>query len=338
MAELHDWLAAGTPDAILVTVAAAEGSVPRGPGTHMLVGARRQWGTIGGGHLELHAAALARAMLEDDRPACRLERCPLGPGLGQCCGGVVHLAFEPADRDHVARLAAHGRADVWRAVALDGPPRRALFDAQGRPLDDVSPPSDAPLFAFDGGTRVLRAPDGGRWLLDLVPAPREHVWLFGAGHVGAALVRVLADLPCRVCWVDERADLFPEHVPASVAVEVTDTPEALVDAAPPGAVFLVMTHSHALDQRLVEAMLRRPVRAPADWVGLIGSHTKRKQFEHRLRERGIADARLAELVCPIGIAGIAGKEPAVIAVAVAAQLLALWERRRTQPPTPSGTT
>ena len=148
--------------------------------------------------------------------------------------------------------------------------------------------------------------------------------LFGAGHVGAAIVRAMADLPCRITWVDERADLFPAQVPAHVAVEATDVPEALAASAPPGTAFLVMTHSHALDQRLAETILKRQS-YHQDWFGLIGSSTKRKQFEHRLRERGVDSRRLDAMVCPIGVAGIEGKAPAVIAIAVAAQLLTVWE-------------
>jgi xanthine dehydrogenase accessory factor len=146
--------------------------------------------------------------------------------------------------------------------------------------------------------------------------------LFGAGHVGAAIVRALAELPCQITWVDEREDMYPETLPANTRMEATDIPEALVDAAAPGSCFLVMTHSHALDQRLSERILRR---TDVGWFGLIGSKTKRMQFEHRLRERGISMARLSDMVCPIGIPGITGKAPAVIAAAVAAQLLQVWE-------------
>ena len=151
--------------------------------------------------------------------------------------------------------------------------------------------------------------------------------LFGAGHVGAAIVRALGELPCRVTWVDEREEVFqhafPAGVPANVTVEATDTPEALVEKAPQGTTFLVMTHSHALDLNLSHAILSRP--GANDWFGLIGSDTKRRQFEHRLRERGILETRLEAMVCPIGLPGIAGKAPAVIAASVAAQLLSLWE-------------
>lgn len=337
---MEDWLSAAASDAgsapgtptgadpapqVLVTVAEVEGSVPREPGARMLVGRSRQWGTVGGGHLELRAVETARAMLASaglEQTARRLERFPLGPSLGQCCGGVVQLAFELLDRAHARALAARSTEDSWRLVALDGAPDLALFDAGGRLIQG----DPAPGFTRERGTHIMRGPDGRRWLVDKVEAPRHHLMLFGAGHVGAAIVRALADLPCRVSWVDEREDLFPEQVPANVAIEATDTPEALAEQAAPGTSFLVMTHSHALDQRLAETILKRPG-FDADWFGLIGSNTKRKQFEHRLRDRGIDAARLASMVCPIGVPGIDGKQPAVIAVAVAAQLLMVWEAR-----------
>ncbi|MGJ7915828.1 xanthine dehydrogenase accessory protein XdhC [Massilia sp. LXY-6] len=306
---------------VLVTVAAVEGSVPREPGAKMLVDAVRQWGTVGGGHLELRGAEVARAMLATGE-ARRLERFPLGPGLGQCCGGVVQLAFELLDHAHAALLAARTAEDSWRLVALDGAPELALFDARGQQLYGGA----AADFTRGHGTHIMREPGGRRWLVDKIEAPRAHLMLFGAGHVGAAIVRALGELPCRVTWIDEREDLFPEHLPANVTVEATDIPEALVEHAPPGTSFLVMTHSHALDQRLAEAILKRPA-FEADWFGLIGSHTKRKQFEHRLRERGVGQARLDAMACPIGVPGIEGKAPAVIAVAVAAQLLMVWETR-----------
>jgi xanthine dehydrogenase accessory factor len=317
---MDDWLIPTDRPAVLITVARVDGSVPREPGARMLVDASGQWGTVGGGHLELRGVETARAMLEQGE-ARRLERFPLGPSLGQCCGGVVHLAFERVDRDHCARLAARRHDDCWRLVALDGEPDRALVDALGHNI--LVQGGRYPDFERGGGTRVLLDANGRRWLVDHVPAPRAHVMLFGAGHVGAAVVRLLADLPCRVTWVDEREDQFPAALPHNVVAEATDMPEALVRAAAPGTSFLVMTHNHALDQRLAEAILRRP--AQRDWFGLIGSDTKRKQFEHRLRDRGISHARLDDMVCPIGIPGIEGKEPAVIAVAVVAQLLMVWE-------------
>jgi xanthine dehydrogenase accessory factor len=145
-----------------------------------------------------------------------------------------------------------------------------------------------------------------------------HVVLFGAGHVGHALVALLAHLPCVVQWVDARDECFPDEVPPNVQPEPTDTPEAIVDAAPPGSYFLVMTHNHALDFALAEQILRRDDFA---YFGMIGSRTKRVKFERRLIERGVAPAHLADMVCPIGVAGIVDKAPPAIAVAVCAELL-----------------
>ncbi|NML62621.1 xanthine dehydrogenase accessory protein XdhC [Massilia sp. RP-1-19] len=309
---------------VLVTVAIAEGSVPRDPGTRMLVDADTVTGTIGGGHLELRAIEIARTMLAGER-ARHFERFALGPGLGQCCGGVVHLLFERTDTELAALLRERAREDSWRMVAIDGAPDAALFDATGARIAG----SPAPAFVRGRGSHVMRDETGRRWLADAVFAPRSHLVLFGAGHVGAAIVRALADLPCTVSWVDERDDMFPRDVPANVTVEATDMPEALVAAAPEGASYLVMTHSHALDQRLTEAIMARK---GVGWFGLIGSHTKRKQFEHRLRDKGVDPARIEAMVCPIGLPGITNKAPAVIAASVCAQLLGVWEAQEASLP------
>ena len=321
---MDDWLSAGasTP-AILVTVAIVEGSGPRECGAHMLVEANRVFDTIGGGHLEHRAIETARAMLAEGRQR-HFERYALGPSLGQCCGGVVHLSFELFDAAQAALLGRRRQDDSWRVVAIDGAPESALFDGDGRWLLGVRPP----VFARDRGAYVMQEPDGRRWLVDPVFAPRAHLVLFGAGHVGTAIVRALAHLPCTVTWVDERDDMFPQQIPANVTVEATDVPEALVGAAPANTSYLVMTHSHALDQRLTEAIMAR---LDVGWFGLIGSKTKRRQFEHRLRARGVEPARIDTMVCPIGLAGITNKAPAVIAASVCAQLLTVWEAMQRTP-------
>jgi len=319
-----DWLGAAADGApsVLVTVAAIKGSAPREAGAKMLVRLDDFDGTVGGGHLEQRAIEIARAMLQGGA-AGGIERFPLGPALGQCCGGVAWLAFERCDAGQLALLRTRRHVDTWRIAALDGAAAWALFDADGR----VAGRGETPPFERSGGTRVLEQ-GGRRWLVDPILAPRHHLVLFGAGHVGAALVRALGPLPCRVTWVDQRDALFPHDVPANVTIEPTDTPEAAVDHAAPGASFLVMTHSHALDLRLCQAILARP---DAGWFGLIGSSTKRGQFEARLRERGVDAARLAAMVCPVGLPGIDGKAPAIIAASVAAQLLAVWEAATHEP-------
>jgi xanthine dehydrogenase accessory factor len=326
-----DWLRAqGDVPSVLVTVAAVKGSAPREPGAKMLVRADDFDDTIGGGHLEHRALEIARTMLGLGE-ARRFERFALGPSLGQCCGGVAWLAFERVDAAQVALLRARRNVDTWRLVALDGACEWAVFDDTA-PLAGT-PTTPAVERALEA--RVLDGEGGRRWLLDPVLAPRAHLMLFGAGHVGAAIVRALAELPCRVTWVDERDAMFPASIPPNVTIEATDTPEALVEHAAPGTSFLVMTHSHALDLRLCHAILARPAHlATSDWFGLIGSGTKRSQFEARLRERGIDDARLANMVCPIGLPDIAGKAPAVIAASSVAQLLAVWEAAHHPEPQP----
>jgi xanthine dehydrogenase accessory factor len=151
------------------------------------------------------------------------------------------------------------------------------------------------------------------------PPARFALQLYGAGHVGRAIVALLSDIPCRVWWIDEREAEFPARGDAPHIERVCVEPvEAEVAQAPAGAYFLVLTHSHELDLRIAEAILRR---GDFGWFGLIGSATKRARFEHRFEQRGIAPATVARMVCPIGVPGIEGKEPEVIAVAVVAQLL-----------------
>jgi xanthine dehydrogenase accessory factor len=160
------------------------------------------------------------------------------------------------------------------------------------------------------------------------PAPM-HVVLFGAGHVGHALIALLGSLPCVVQWVDERDELFPDEVPANVQVEATDTPDAIVDSAPAGAYFLVMTHNHALDFSLAARIMRR---RDFTYFGMIGSKTKRVKFERRLIERGVDSERLVEMTCPIGVTGIVDKAPTSIAVAVCAELLQVRSRAASAQP------
>ncbi|MCH8179702.1 MAG: xanthine dehydrogenase accessory protein XdhC [Proteobacteria bacterium] len=291
------WRAAGVP-AIVVEVQAIRGSTPREAGTRMLVAAP-DWvdgklegkveGTVGGGHLEWQAIALARQALADalggaqpgaEPTSPRLQpwtqTFALGPSLGQCCGGSVCLGFAPLD--------------------------------------------DATLAA---------------WAL---PAPRFHLELHGAGHVGQAIARLLADVDCSVRWIDERPAPGDTHMsdtqtsdrtglpspealaalPGHIRFLPSDAAEAEVRDAPAGACHLVLTHRHDLDLRIVHAILQRGDFA---FLGMIGSRTKRATFERRLRGMGHADAALARLACPIGLPDLAGKEPAVIAISAVAQLL-----------------
>jgi xanthine dehydrogenase accessory factor len=157
-------------------------------------------------------------------------------------------------------------------------------------------------------------------LFEMILPPAWRIALFGAGHVGRALVRLLGDLPCRVDWFDPRPAEFPDAVPGNVRAVVSDDPEGEVPDLPSGCDVVVFTHSHDLDQAIVAAALRR---RDLGYLGLIGSRTKRARLEARLGERGFAAGDLARIVCPIGLPGVGGKVPAEIAIAVAAQLLQL---------------
>jgi xanthine dehydrogenase accessory factor len=143
------------------------------------------------------------------------------------------------------------------------------------------------------------------------------LWLFGAGHVGNALVRVLGGLEFQITWVDGRDGVFPESITENVSILRSDAPEAEVSAAPAGAYYLILTHSHDLDYEIVRAILRRD---DAAWIGLIGSATKAKRFAQRLAAQGVPAKSIARIVSPIGITGIDSKLPGAIAVSVAAQL------------------
>lgn len=158
-----------------------------------------------------------------------------------------------------------------------------------------------------------------------------HVVLFGAGHVGKELAHILGRLPCRLTWIDPRPEMFPPGVAANTRVVIEEEPAWMVDEAPAGACYVVMTHSHALDLEIVEHALKRN---DTRFVGLIGSQTKAAKFRARLRRKGLSEDRIGDLVSPIGLVK-AGKHPAQVAVSVAAQLLslsALEERRQAASP------
>ncbi len=258
---------------VLVRVHAVQGSGPREVGAWMAVFTDTTTNTIGGGHLEHQAIAHARKLLTSDTAdqaakgsgtAPQLQRYALGPALGQCCGGVVHLSFQTISTQDSVYLASH------------------------------LAPSLQPLA------------------------------LFGGGHVGRALVKVLAPLPFAVRWIDSRDEIFPSDVPALVECEHSDPVHSAVNDLQPGSAVLIMSFSHAEDLDVVAACLQRQrVHADLRFIGLIGSKTKWASFQHRLLDRGFSDKDLTGVTCPIGVPDISGKAPEVVAIAVAAQLLQL---------------
>lgn len=266
-----------------ITVLATEGSAPRGAGTTMTVTLDQVSGTIGGGNLEYRAIEQARLLLAFPDGTWRVQDYPLGPLLGQCCGGRVRLLIERMDTPAPP-------ADTLRFTA-----ERVLREA-----------GEAPAFTARGG----RPEPGDRRAL-APDVPRLPVILFGAGHVGRAVARALEGLPFLLAWFDSRPD-YAER-PGVIHCAGEDVEQSIAGLQGHGAV-LIMTHDHALDYRLVRAALLGTGR----YVGLIGSRTKRARFVARLEADGIDVTRLT---CPVGLPGIYGKEPAVIATAIAAQLL-----------------
>ncbi|HZI83144.1 MAG TPA: xanthine dehydrogenase accessory protein XdhC [Casimicrobiaceae bacterium] len=330
IAALRDALAAGEP-AVLITVAATRGSAPREAGARMIATSRGTWGTIGGGHFEFEAIGIAREALSAASGGSWLARFPLAARLGQCCGGVATLLFQRFDAGAAGALEALSRRieggetlTLATAVRPDAPGPWVVAEEAGLPPAIVA--AAGPLLG-DAAAPLLIEEAGTTWFVERASANDFRVVVFGNGHVGRALVQVLGALPCAVTWVDERERDFPPSVPPNVAIVATDVPEAEVRAAAPGTMFLVMTHSHALDFELTSAIVARGDFA---YAGMIGSGPKRAQMERRLRERGFDAASIGRVVCPIGIRDIAGREPGAIAVAVAAELLQQRERAKAE--------
>jgi len=293
----------------MVTVVGAQGSTPRETGARMLVWPDRFTGTIGGGALERQALDQARKLLAQTRRRHALQDYPLGPLLGQCCGGHVRLLVEALDGESAGWLAeaAAQRAPFRLQAELgDEGVRRAVAPAA------AEPPSDGPR------TPIAEV----RRLSELMQPAKPKLVIFGAGHIGQAVARAFAPLPFDLEWLASREDLRPEAGGTRAEILGEDELEACIDAAPAGCLYAIFTHSHDLDYRLTKAVLAR---GDFGYLGLIGSRTKRARFESRLKADGVTEAELARLTCPIGLQSLKSKDPAVIAVGLAAQLLQLTE-------------
>ncbi len=283
---------------VRVMVAEAQGSTPREVGAAMLVWADGQEGTIGGGALEYESAARARALLAEGRGVA-LERLPLGPALGQCCGGAVTLLSEVFTREDLERIE---KTEVFaRPVAGGEMPlrvRRLLAEAR----DSGAWPEPALL-------------EG--WMVEPVRRPAAPLWIYGAGHVGRALVSVITPLEDFVItWIDTSPNRFPATPPEGVTILPAAAPHRAVAHAPRDAHHLILTYSHALDLELCHALLSHGFAS----AGLIGSASKWARFRHRLAALGHSPGAITRIACPIGDKAL-GKAPQAIAIGVAAHLL-----------------
>ncbi len=324
--ELSD-LCAADEAAVLVTVAGIRGSAPREVGAKMIVTANETIGTIGGGQLEYQCAHIAVGMLDTDNLTVRSF--PLGSAMGQCCGGVVEILFEPVGRGMPAWLrdlkSLHGQREACVVVTRisGGAPQKFVattdqvfgLDAESEPMDMVACARDL----LENGGKAQR---NAQAFYEPVVSPDLNIAVFGAGHVGTAVVAALSSLDCNIRWIDSRRAIF-RQVPPNVRAIESDSPALEVAAMPASSFYLVMTHSHALDFEICDRILRR---ADARYCGLIGSLSKRRRFEKRFREQGMRQEQIDALICPIGVDGISGKKPAEIAVAAAAEILTVQER------------
>ena len=324
-------MVSGVDRFVMVTVIEVTGSAPREVGARMVVTEESSKGSIGGGNLEFHAIRSARDLLSDKSEFLRkTEFFGLGVMMQQCCGGAVQLMYEKFSGGQARQLikefgAKH--AEYPRLLISPVSDDRPAFVASGK--SDISHTSGhlwnrvQEMVADDENSNRIFADGSQQWFVTRLDEFPTRIVLFGAGHVGKALVKLLQDLPFQVDWVDQRPEMFPSEIPANTRTISSADPVQLIEQQLPGVFFVVMTHDHGLDYKLCLRILKRQ---SFGWLGLIGSATKRKRFEQRLIKDGIDPFRLKRLVCPIGISGIRGKTPAVIAMSTAAQLLEKRDR------------
>ncbi len=292
----------------LVTVLEVKGSTPRDAGTRMIIApSGRFFGTIGGGRLEWEAIVQARKLLEQSKNLCDQHTFPLGPQLGQCCGGSVRVLFECMQRDKLDGV-----------LNLKNEENKGSFQTEAIIHDTFVERS---VIAADALRRTFW--DGENQLSEQYGQLLTDVRLFGAGHTGKALMLTLAPLPFKVTWYDERDDAFPPNVPTNFKCVITKNIAVSVKEAPNNAFIIALTHSHDSDFEVMLAALNED---RFGYVGVIGSETKAARFKSRLSNAGLSAERVNKMVCPIGYDGIKSKEPASVAVSITAELLMQREK------------
>jgi xanthine dehydrogenase accessory factor len=289
--------------AMLVTVARVKGSAPREVGAKMLVTQDTFKGTIGGGELEHQCQNIARQQLKQSATLkARLQTFPLGSNCGQCCGGVVDVIFEPFS-------ATRSAWQIEMAKAIEQQRSGYLIThLRGEP----------------GSKQFLPAPPKltKNMLVELVADTAPTIAIFGAGHVGTALAHVLTQSSCRVLLIDNRPEHLAQSPGANIVLTYQKDPAAYAKVLPANTTCVVMTHNHALDFDICAHLLRRQDIA---FCGLIGSDSKRARFIRLFRQAGLDADEIDRLTCPIGDSSIKSKLPGNIAIAAAAQLLAITD-------------
>ncbi len=314
--------------AVRVSLIQADGSTPCAAGAAMTVAAGTFTGTVGGGALELDALKAARTLLAE-HPGGRWRRgvrdYPLGPSLGQCCGGFVRLLFEVFSAMEIVDMDAAETGLALRPLKSGLPIRFCRHrkdDHDGWPLA-----VRRAVREMMSGARPCAPVVVAGWYIEPLGAARTPLFLYGAGHVGRAVVKALEGLAFDIHWVDTAANRYPGEISPAVRQLIAVNPSDIVRHAPGDAFHVVMTFSHALDFDICRAVLAKGDFA---YLGVIASKTKRTRFVRRLKESGLSEAAVCRLHAPIGLAGLEGKEPPIIAVSLAADLLLRLREKQTK--------
>ena len=297
----------GGNDCALISVVAVAGSTPREVGATIVIRGNGMFhGTIGGGNMENSSINNALGMLAEKKVKHQLNKHLLGPDMGQCCGGSVSVlieVFTPCDIDDVEQFAVLEAAREFHTQVK-------ISDA-GLHRKVIEPATKQKLGLSLKGE-----------LLEHFGETNIPVYIFGAGHVGKALMLQMASLPFDVTWVDNRKKEFPKHAPANFRMCHFEKPEKALHDAPKNAQILILTHDHDLDFDI--ALTALSLRKFA-YVGMIGSKTKGARFRSKFKKAGLTIPEISQLTSPIGIEGIKSKKPAAIAVSVVADFLTRLE-------------
>lgn len=331
---MNNWTdMAGTFDAdqdspaVLVTVGRAKGSTPRDTGANMLITTTKCVGTIGGGRLEYQAIEKARELLQDENRSSEIHELPLGPELAQCCGGYVELLlhkFRKGETSSIFNRLSNSQKNLALLFHWSEAGCRLQVISEEDSLTYLNKPVQAAIerCLTTSASEIIESDQSSSSVFTLVQSLHDtefHVTVFGAGHVGRAVITTLSPLPCRIIWVDSRASEFPVDIPKNVQKVVTASEVSAIAGCPVGSYFLVMTHSHQLDLEICDRLLT--AKEDAAFIGLIGSKTKKSKFEKRLATRGFDPLVISRITCPIGLPELGGKRPAEIALGIVADIL-----------------
>lgn len=318
---------------VRVVITRTQGSTPRDAGTSMIVAKDEFLGTIGGGKLEFQALDEARLMLaEGGKTKVKTATYVLATELRQCCGGVAWLLLEYIEPDHLVNFRAMRQnlqpdSFMLRSLQQDGPmvPAPAFGDGFWAPSFVEKALRELQADTAGPSVRLVTNDEGTEsWFIEAAALEQAPVYIYGAGHVARALVRILEDMPFDIHWVDIREDRFPSNIRFGVRKIVADQHSDLAATVQDEKAFhVVVTHSHEADLDICRTVL---LHAKGQYLGLIASQSKKAKFLNRLVKDGVSAEALNMFKCPIGLISYKHKDPAIVALSIAAELVAQFEQ------------